>query len=245
MTTHARRSLRHRLADELRALVLSGELAPGAQLPSEPELARRMRVSRSSLRSAIALLEEEGLLRPVHGSGTYVNDRPLLRDDLSRNLSGTEMITATGRTPGARLTQARLEPAPPDVAAAFGLPDGAPLSALRRVRTADGEPVIDATDWCRPEVLDPVAMADPANGSVYQALADRQLAIHHGVATMRPAVADARVAERLEVPEGSLLLTLFQTDSTAGGVVALVSLEIYRADAFLISVYRRGPGDES
>jgi hypothetical protein len=49
----------------------------------------------------------------------------------------------------------------------------------------------------------------------------------------------------LEVPEGSLLLTLFQTDSTAGGVVALVSLEIYRADAFLISVYRRGPGDES
>lgn len=242
MTTNARRSLRHRIADDLRALILAGELPPGTQLPSEPELARRMQVSRSSLRSAIALLEDEGLLRPVHGSGTYVNHRPRLRDDISRNLSRTAMIAATGRTPGARLTEARLEPGPPEVAAAFGLPDGAPLSTLRRVRTADGEPVIDTTDWCRPEVLDPVAMADPVDGSVYRALADLGLTIHHGVATMHPSVADGPTAERLEVPEGALLLTLFQIDSTADGVVVLVSRETYRADAFLISVYRRGPG---
>jgi hypothetical protein len=38
-------------------------------------------------------------------------------------------------------------------------------------------------------------------------------------------------------------LTLFQVDSTADGVVALVSSEHHLADAFDISVYRRGPGD--
>jgi DNA-binding GntR family transcriptional regulator len=244
MTTHdhTRRSLRHQLADELRAQVLAGELAAGAQLPSEPELARRMHVARSSLRAAIALLEEEGLLRRVHGSGTYVNDRPLLRDDISRNLSVTAMITATGRTPGARLTEATPEPAPPKVAAAFGVPNGTKLSALRRVRTADGLPVVDTTDWCLPELLDPEAMANPVDGSVYRALGERGFTIHHGVATMSPAVADRLTAERLEVPEGSLLLALFQVDSTADGVVALVSHEIYRADAFVVSVYRRGPG---
>ena len=129
MATSARQSLRYQIADDLRGRVLTGELTAGAQLPSEPELARRMHVSRSSLRAAIALLEEEGLVRRVHGSGTYVNDRPLLRDDISRNLSVTAMITATGREPGARLSEAKLEPAPPEVAAAFGLPVGAPLSA--------------------------------------------------------------------------------------------------------------------
>lgn len=243
MATPTRRSLPHQLADDLRERVLSGELATGTQLPSEPELARRMHVSRSSLRSAIALLEEEGLVRRVHGSGTYVNDRPLLRDDISRNLGVTAMITATGRKPGAKLKEAKLEPAPPDVAAAFGLRAGAPLSALRRVRTADGQPVVDTTDWCRPELLDPETMADPPDGSVYRALVERGLTIHHGVATMHPSVADPRIAERLEVPEGSLLLKLFQVDSTAEGVVALVSLEIYRADKFEVSIYRRGPAE--
>lgn len=245
MSTNGRRSLRHQIADGLRAQVLAGELSAGERLPSEPELARRMHVSRSSLRAAITLLEEEGLLRRVHGSGTYVNDRPLLRDDISHNLSVTAMITATGRTPGARMVQAGLEPAPSEVAAAFGLPVGTSLSALRRVRTADGQPVVDTTDWCRPETLDPAAMEMPVDGSVYRALAERGLTIHHGVATMRPSVADAAIAERLDVPEGSLLLTLFQVDSTADGVVALVSLELYRADAFLVSVYRRGPGQDS
>lgn len=244
MTVQPRRSLRHQLADDLRSQVLAGALTAGAQLPSEPELARRMHVSRSSLRAAIALLEEEGLLRRVHGSGTFVNDRPMLRDDISHNLSVTAMITATGRTPGARLTETALEPAPPDVAAAFGLDEGASVAALRRVRTADGQPVVDTTDWCLPEILEPKTMSDPPGGSVYRALSERGFTIHHGVATMRPSVADAAIARRLEVPRGSLLLTLFQVDSTADGTVALVSLEIYRADTFLVSVYRRGPGGD-
>lgn len=245
MTNPARQSLRHQVADDLRSRVLAGELTTGTQLPSEPDLARRMHVSRSTLRAAIAVLEQEGLVRRVHGSGTYVNDRPLLRDDIGQNLSVTAMITATGRTPGARMTEATLEPGPPEVAEAFGLPAGAPLSALRRVRTADDIPVVDTTDWCRPELLAPPTMADSRDGSVYRALVERGLTIHHGVATMYPSVADARIAARLEVPEGSLLLTLFQVDSTADGVVALVSLEHYRADTFEVSVYRRGPASDA
>ena len=110
------------------------------------------------------------------------------------------------------------------------------------MRTADRQPVVDTTDWCRPEQLDPETMADPPGGSVYRALAERGLTIHHGVATIYPSVADSQLATRLEGARvGSLLLTLFQVDSTADGVVALVSLEIYRADTFEVSVYRRGP----
>jgi GntR family transcriptional regulator len=239
----ARRSLRHQIADSLRARVLAGELRPGAQLPSEPELARSMHVSRSSLRAAIALLEEEGLLRRLQGSGTYVNDRPLLRDDLSRNLSVSAMIAATGREPGTLLPQAALEAAPVEVALAFAIPEGAAVSALRRVRTADGTPVVDSIDWCRPEALAPDELAELGGGSVYLALADRGIAIHHGVAKLYPTVATSTLATRMGVRSGSLLLTLFQVDSTADGVVALVSREHYRADAIEVSLYRRGPGD--
>ena len=82
-----------------------------------------------------------------------------------------------------------------------------------------------------------------SDGSVYEALAAQNLAIHHGVASISPTIAADETADRLKVPAGSLLLTLFQVDSTALGEVVLVSLEHHLACAFDFSVYRRGPGE--
>jgi GntR family transcriptional regulator len=238
-----RTSLRHRIAERLRERLLRGELEPGAQLPSEPELARELGVSRSSLRAAIALLEADGLLRRMHGSGTYVTDQPLLRNDLSRNFGVSEMIAAAGLEPGTAEARAGLEPAPAEVAAAFGIAAGTPLSVLRRVRTADGRPVVESTDWCHQELLDPSELSSLRGGSVYDALAAQGILIHHGVASISPTTASRETARRLEVRPGTLLLTLFQVDSTILGEVVLVSLEHHLADAFEVSVYRRGPGD--
>ena len=81
MTT-ARRSLRHSLAQELRARIRAGEWRPGERIPSEPELARQETVSRSSMRAAITMLEEEGYVSRRHGSGTYVTHRPALPNEL-------------------------------------------------------------------------------------------------------------------------------------------------------------------
>jgi DNA-binding GntR family transcriptional regulator len=239
----ARRSLRHRIAETLRTRVLAGELRAGAQLPSEPDLARTLGVSRSSLRGAIALLEEDGLLRRQHGSGTYVTHKPLLRNDLGLNFSVTRMIAATGLEPGTRFARAAIEPAPAEVAAAFGIAPDTPVSVLRRVRTAEGRPVVESTDWCRSEVLDPATLSELPDGSIYAALAERNLSVHHGVASIQPTLADGETATQLNVAPGTLLLTLFQVDSTDHGVVALVSREHHLADAFEFSLYRRGPGD--
>jgi GntR family transcriptional regulator len=238
-----RASLRHRIAEALREQLRAGDYLAGAQLPSEPELARRLGVSRSSLRAAIALLEAEGLLRSVHGSGTYVADRPPLRNDLSRNFGVSEMIAATGLKPGTVAERAAREPAPPEVAAEFGIPAGTALSVLRRVRTADGRPVVESTDWCLEETLDPSELSALRGGSVYDALAAQGIVIHHGVASIWPSTASAETAGNLGVPAGSLLLTLLQVDRTVLGEVVLVSLEHHLADAFEISVYRRGPGE--
>jgi DNA-binding GntR family transcriptional regulator len=88
-------------------------------------------------------------------------------------------------------------------------------------------------------------MASLDGGSIYAALAERGLPVHHGVASIEPATARGGVARRLGVRAGALLLTLFQLDSTADGTVVLVSQEHHLADAFGFTVYRRGPGDES
>lgn len=61
-------------ADWLRGEILRGRLPAGSDLPGERALSEQLGVSRLTLRSAIARLETEGLLRSVHGSGTRVLD---------------------------------------------------------------------------------------------------------------------------------------------------------------------------
>jgi len=61
-------------ADRVRGAILRGEVRPGSVLPGERDLAEDLGVSRLTLRSALARLEAEGLVQPVHGSGTRVLD---------------------------------------------------------------------------------------------------------------------------------------------------------------------------
>lgn len=73
------RRLYRQIADQLRTLIQSGELAVGAKLPTERELAARLGVSRPSVREALIALEVEGLVEVRMSSGIYVTARESLR----------------------------------------------------------------------------------------------------------------------------------------------------------------------
>jgi CheY-like chemotaxis protein len=60
------------IADDLRGLITSGRYAAGDRLPSQHELARQYGVSLTTLRAAIDLLEQNGLVQSEHGLGTFV-----------------------------------------------------------------------------------------------------------------------------------------------------------------------------
>jgi DNA-binding FadR family transcriptional regulator len=66
------RRLYRQIADQIRTLIGKGEVARGARLPAERDLARQLGVSRPSLREALIALEVEGLLDVRVGSGIYV-----------------------------------------------------------------------------------------------------------------------------------------------------------------------------
>lgn len=60
------------IGDTLRGLIEDGEFKPGAKLPNESELARQMKVARSSVRTALQRLEAQGVLQVRRGLGWYV-----------------------------------------------------------------------------------------------------------------------------------------------------------------------------
>ncbi|MCN9243137.1 GntR family transcriptional regulator [Streptomyces sp. RY43-2] len=69
-------SRHHRIADDLRHQITTGRIRAGERLPSETDLAAQHKVSTSTLRSALAVLEREGLVEKVHGKGNFVR-RPV------------------------------------------------------------------------------------------------------------------------------------------------------------------------
>lgn len=60
------------IADDLRRQITTGRIGPGDRLPSESALADRYKVSTATLRSALAVLQGEGLVEKIHGKGNFV-----------------------------------------------------------------------------------------------------------------------------------------------------------------------------
>jgi DNA-binding FadR family transcriptional regulator len=61
------------VAADLLAMVADGRCPPGTRLPPEAVLAQRARVSRLTLREAVRILRDKGVLSVEHGRGTFVN----------------------------------------------------------------------------------------------------------------------------------------------------------------------------
>jgi DNA-binding FadR family transcriptional regulator len=97
----AARSLAHALVERLSAEIVSGRLAPGAQLPTEQELIAASGVSRTVVREAIAALRAEGLVVTRQGAGAFVAEgsrRPFRIDPADLDSLGEVLAVMELRT---------------------------------------------------------------------------------------------------------------------------------------------------
>lgn len=234
------------IRDKLAQKISSGVIAPGARLPTEPDLAAEMGVSRATLREALRSLEEDGFVSRRRGAGTYATHRPRLRNNLDVNFGVTAMIRAAGMTPGTQRARTSQEQADADEAHALDLDPGDPISVLDRVRTADERPVVFSRDVVPSVRIGIRALEAIGDGSIYDLLARAARgaggAVEHGIVSIEPSRADRFLAKALEIKVGAPLLYLRQVDYDREGTPLLLSHEHHVADAFEFSVVRRGPG---
>jgi DNA-binding GntR family transcriptional regulator len=141
---------KHRqIADELRGQINRGELAPGAQLPSEADLGHEYGASRTTVRAALATLTNEGLISSEAGRGSFVRQRRHLvyrpQEEFRPQPASPEMDAfmaarvAEGRTPSQTIDVAIVTP-PAHVAERLKLAPSDLAAVRRRIRSLDGEP---------------------------------------------------------------------------------------------------------
>jgi DNA-binding GntR family transcriptional regulator len=142
------RPVYRRIADELRARIDSGELPPGAQVPTQQELVEQYGVARMTVRQALKVLENDGLVVSRRPQGLFVRDRAKMTyrpqaefqrapsDVMDRFMAA---ITSEGRSPSQTI-EVSLVNAPAEVAQRLRVQVGATIVARRRVRWINGDP---------------------------------------------------------------------------------------------------------
>jgi GntR family transcriptional regulator len=127
------------LAQSLRQQIVDGQILIGEALPSERELCALTGASRVTVRKAIKLLIEEGMLSRRQGSGTYVTLR--IQAPSSSLTSFSEDAEARGETASTLWMEKKKGLASEEEARLLELAEGASVVRLSRVRMADGEPL--------------------------------------------------------------------------------------------------------
>jgi GntR family transcriptional regulator len=144
------------LLDILRRQVISGQIPPGGQLPTEDALIERYGISRGTVRKAIDQLEAEKLIRKEHGVGSFAlaehpNAVPFFfSEDALYQLYGRERVTFED-------LDRTVAPAPPETAEKLHLRPGERVIHIEQRQLLDGQ-ALSYTERDIPEALCPSLM---------------------------------------------------------------------------------------
>jgi GntR family transcriptional regulator len=139
------------IARHLKDRVRRGDWAPGERLPSIPAIAESFGVAKQTVQRAVDQLRVEGILITKPGSGTYVRGTRRRLNRLSRGRYGSHRGYHSDLAARYRqyLAEVGRAPAPPEVADAFGVPDGTELIVRRHVVRTQDAPVEVGAAWFR------------------------------------------------------------------------------------------------
>lgn len=240
-----RASLPMDIAAAIAAKIRSGEIPVGTRLPSEPELARSLNVSRNTLREAVSVLREQGLTVTKQGIGTFTLDPS--RDahfpvdvGIESLTSTTEMITRAGHKAGGRNYQLTTGPGDPAARRQLQVGPDELLHCIERVRTADNLPVVFCRDHISVNRV-PAQTMDQYRGdeSLFLFLErESGLAVRTARADIVPTLPSSRIAELMDVPRRKPMLVLNQLHYDGDGIPFLYSENVFNPEYMGLHVRR-------
>ena len=128
------------ISTALTAEIAAGTYAQGSKLPTEAQLALRFGVNRHTVRRALGVLAEAGLVQPRRGAGVFVTSVPT-DYPLGRRVRFHQNVLANGRTPSRRMLRTETRPASAEEAEALALPLASMVHLFEGLSLADGVPI--------------------------------------------------------------------------------------------------------
>jgi GntR family transcriptional regulator len=226
-----------RIHRDLSDRITSGQWPAGSPLPSQQQLAAEFGVSVMTLRQALQLLADDGLVLTRHGAGTYVAARYAY--DLGGLRSFASDLSAQDAGITTELLAAGTVQPPADIAARLGA--SGKVLRLRRLRLSGGRPLIVQTSYLPAALARFTGLEDLGLRGLYTILAEHGLAIARADETITPAALGASDARDLARPRSSPALLSHRVSFTAAGSPVIDDYALLPADSVAITV-NRSPG---
>jgi len=217
----------------------SSNIQPNTKLPTEQELMDQFKVSRLSLREALHILEEERIVRAVHGKGWYFLALPTnLEADISSIQSVTEMFSAIGLDLKTKLISFEFQTLDKDWDA-MQLKKGDSLVVIERIRLSNNEPFIYSIDYIPNKYLQGRLTPDMVQGSLLQILEkDFGLILESSLAAIRVAEKENFSDKDQSLVNLSSWLLLEQINYNQVGTPIIYSKDYHRSDTVQFHVRR-------
>ena len=228
-----------RLQGQLATLIASA--TPGERLPAEPELAKRLGVSRATLREAMRSFEGKGIIRRRQGVGTFVVGQPPVFES---GLEVLESIESLAHRIGLNVSMGDLHirtvKAEGEPAQVLNAAAGDDLVEISRVILTDGRPIAYLVDLLPGDVLTPANLREGFTGSVLDLLLRRGSPdLVRSVAEVRSVAASSDIARRLEIQRGDVLLEFVARLYSIDERVVDYSLSYFLPGYFRFQIVRR------
>ena len=220
---------------QVRRILLSRierRMKPGDQLPTEHALCAEFSVSRETIRAALHLLEQDGIIERTRGRGTFIARLPAERPE--QRLTGlAEDFSALNLDTDARILFTGTAPTPAAIAAALGVADGAPLFQITRVRNFEGVPLAYYEAYMPPAIGRRVAERDLTRTSIRSVIGNAlRISCWEESQTIEALVAEPDIAGLLGIAAGAPLLCLTRLYLSAGQELVVYFRSLYRADRY-------------
>jgi GntR family transcriptional regulator len=220
------------IAESLAQQIRSGDLQIGDRLPPERQLAEELGVSRMTVRQALALLEEQGLIERLPGVGSFVC-KPKIEQPVDVLIGFSHNLLRRGFQPGARLLKLELQRANRPVAEALCIAVGEPVYFIHRLRLANNLPVALEFSFFPARLCPRLEAHDLTHRSIYTILIE-EYGIHLQGANqvLEPTTARPYEAHLLKIPEGSPLMLIRRISYGPDQQPIEYAKDLYRGDCF-------------
>ena len=211
--------LYRQIADLLREKIEKEEYKFGQFIPSERELAAKYGVNRLTLRKAIAILVNEGLLIPKPGKGTYVN-RPKIDSAFDTIQGTTPFLLDVGLSPSNRLIYSGKRKAGWKFSQIFQIDNDADIFQIFRVRLGDGEPYILEYTYLPYDLIPDIEQYDFGIYSLYDIYNKHGISLEYETQTLEIIKICPPQSTLLNVPENEpVFMTTETITDTCGKVI--------------------------
>ncbi|MCP3027842.1 GntR family transcriptional regulator [Halobacillus sp. A5] len=229
----------YQIEEDLKQRIANQEYKTSDMIPSERELSEAFKVSRMTVRQAITNLVNEGVLYREKGRGTFVAEEKI-EQPLQGLTSFTEDMKARGMEASSRLLTFEVMRAPSDISRKLEIGEEAAVYKIQRIRYADQKPMAVETNFLSVDMF-PDLSEETVLGSLYSYVEKmKKQTIGKAHQMIEATTADQSLADLLDIPVDSAILSIERHSSLSDGTPFEVVKSSYRADRykFISDIYR-------